>query len=289
MPSTLRQRVADGLGALFRSDVGDRPQTDPLLEVVRHNPGEAAWFLKVVMFFGGCSGVVISVACGAFLSLYWQRCGYCNRPLRWWILVHSVLQLGQVPVRVVFFSRLLTLQANQGGDIYECVRSITCSTAWQVSKHVSRLTYGWFILGVVWLLNSTYCPECPGLYRLCVAVVCSAIARLLITLACFYHSFPRRPREEDPPKPKGASQDLIGMLPLIDYSPDLFDDPGDVSCAVCLNEFHDGDLMRQLPCKHYFHRHCIDKWLRRNQKCPLCMGDIEDTARSSSESHSKLS
>ncbi|CAK0890279.1 unnamed protein product [Prorocentrum cordatum] len=47
---------------------------------------------------------------------------------------------------------------------------------------VSVITYGWFILGVVWLLNSTYCKPCPGLYRLSLAVIFTAIARLLMTL-----------------------------------------------------------------------------------------------------------
>jgi hypothetical protein len=74
----------------------------------------------------------------------------------------------------------------------------------------------------------------------------------------------------------------------MDYAPDLFDEPN-ASCAVCLSEFDAGDLMRQLPCKHYFHRHCIDKWLRRNKKCPLCMGDIEETQAEWDTTHEKQS
>lgn len=32
---------------------------------------EAAWFIKVVMFFGSISGVIISIPCGVFLTMYW--------------------------------------------------------------------------------------------------------------------------------------------------------------------------------------------------------------------------
>jgi hypothetical protein len=50
---------------------------------------------------------------------------------------------------------------------------------------------------------------------------------------------------------------------------------GESSCAVCLSEFEDDDPLRRLPCNHSFHKACIDKWLKRNKVCPLCLQDIE--------------
>ena len=31
-----------------------------------------------------------------------------------------------------------------------------------------------------------------------------------------------------------------------------------------------GDEARQLPCGHTFHRACVDDWLLKRRKCPLC-------------------
>ncbi|KAL2321036.1 hypothetical protein Fmac_030005 [Flemingia macrophylla] len=46
-------------------------------------------------------------------------------------------------------------------------------------------------------------------------------------------------------------------------------------CVVCLNEFQDHDMLRVLPkCKHAFHLHCIEVWLRTNAQCPLCRSSI---------------
>ncbi|KAK3225095.1 hypothetical protein Dsin_004957 [Dipteronia sinensis] len=47
--------------------------------------------------------------------------------------------------------------------------------------------------------------------------------------------------------------------------------PTDCSeCPICLEEFHEGDEVRGLPCAHNFHIECIDEWLRLNVKCPRC-------------------
>lgn len=45
-----------------------------------------------------------------------------------------------------------------------------------------------------------------------------------------------------------------------------------ISCAICLDEFHGKDLVRKLPCNvnHVFHSKCILDWFVSHQRCPLC-------------------
>ncbi len=46
-------------------------------------------------------------------------------------------------------------------------------------------------------------------------------------------------------------------------------------CAVCLDGFREGEVVRELPCGHEFHMECIDGWLQRQcdrgvmPSCPL--------------------
>jgi len=248
---------------------------DPLLDVVQHQPDRAACFMKLMMGFGGMWGVLISIPCGAFLSMNWEPCGTCDRPLRHWVLLHCWFQLAQVPIRLVFYVKVH--QSQESGEVQECLQALMSSPAWRTSKALSLATYGWGILGTVWLINSSRCAACPGLPYLCTGVVLSGISRIFGTLALFSCRFPNQNNEVQGQerKPEGAPIELISKLPLIRFAPGMSQDEPESSCAICLVQFEQYHLLRNLPCAHKFHKHCIDKWLRRNKICPLCLRDIE--------------
>jgi len=50
---------------------------------------------------------------------------------------------------------------------------------------------------------------------------------------------------------------------------DFFD-----TCAVCIENYRVEDIVRILPCKHQFHKSCIDQWLLEKRTCPMCKMDI---------------
>ena len=46
------------------------------------------------------------------------------------------------------------------------------------------------------------------------------------------------------------------------------------SCSICLDEFVPESQLYTIPCKHLFHKACIEDWVAENYKCPVCRGEI---------------
>ena len=61
-------------------------------------------------------------------------------------------------------------------------------------------------------------------------------------------------------------------------------------CAICLCEYEAEDMIRVLPCKHHFHKECIDAWFKsrlfsERSFCPLCKGDALGVGNPEPENH----
>lgn len=45
-------------------------------------------------------------------------------------------------------------------------------------------------------------------------------------------------------------------------------------CAICLEDFVDGESCRVFECKHMYHCNCIDHWLKNSLTCPICRNSL---------------
>ncbi|XWS33873.1 hypothetical protein CRYUN_Cryun22dG0120300 [Craigia yunnanensis] len=47
------------------------------------------------------------------------------------------------------------------------------------------------------------------------------------------------------------------------------------TCAICLEDYKDGEILKALPCQHDFHSSCVESWLTKwGTFCPVCKLDM---------------
>ncbi|KAJ8527928.1 hypothetical protein K7X08_015379 [Anisodus acutangulus] len=168
----------------------------------------------------------------------------------------------------------------------------------------------WFVVGNVWIFGGhSSSSEAPNLYRLCIAfltISCIGYAMHFILCAMICCCLPCIISilgvRENMHGVRGATEESINALPTLKYraktdvtGSNESKNPGgedggcvaagtekeraisgeDAVCCICLAKYEDDDELRELPCSHFFHTQCVDKWLKINASCPLCKSEID--------------
>ncbi|XP_057494302.1 E3 ubiquitin-protein ligase At1g63170-like isoform X1 [Actinidia eriantha] len=174
----------------------------------------------------------------------------------------------------------------------------------------------WFVVGNVWIFGGhSSSADAPNLYRLCIVfltfscigyampfILCSMIC---CCLPCIISILGIR---DDMNGMRGATEETINALPTHKFkskekgndssgdSNSVIDEGGfvaagtekecvisgeDAVCCICLSRYANDDELRELPCSHFFHTECVDKWLKINACCPLCKFEIGNSNENS--------
>jgi hypothetical protein len=72
---------------------------------------------------------------------------------------------------------------------------------------------------------------------------------------------------------KGISVDKMKLFHVIKWKEYReFVIYGENICPICYEEYEDESYLKQMDCQgqHVYHSQCIDKWILKSDKCPMC-------------------
>ncbi|MFS7928805.1 putative transcription factor C2H2 family [Helianthus anomalus] len=173
----------------------------------------------------------------------------------------------------------------------------------------------WFVVGNVWIFGShSSFSDAPNLYRLCIVFLtlsCLGYAMPFILCAtvccCLPCIISVMGFREEQTHNRGATTESINSLPTYkfkvkkskhtnDKKTDFNAGEGgvvaagtekehvisgeDAVCCICLAKYVNNDELRELHCSHFFHKSCVDKWLKLNASCPLCKSQVGESVLS---------
>mmetsp|Transcript_29173 Transcript_29173/g.62031 ORF Transcript_29173/g.62031 Transcript_29173/m.62031 type:complete len:323 (-) Transcript_29173:122-1090(-) len=74
------------------------------------------------------------------------------------------------------------------------------------------------------------------------------------------------------------AREKMNQLPTLAWVPSMAEgkeeNHTEVKCQVCQFPYEEGDVLRQLPCQHCFHKDCVDSWLETKDTCAFCRKSI---------------
>ncbi|DBA05051.1 TPA: hypothetical protein N0F65_000739 [Lagenidium giganteum] len=233
------------------------------------------WILTVVNLPQIVAAVVI-------MALRWKDATACYR-IQVWVLLHTL--------HLAFTLALEWAIYYLNGDVSHRISRLRE----RYMPMLANLKYAldlaglfWFLVGNMWVISDGggRCDDGSAMYRLALWMIVISYAKIflpcllllaLLPIICFCLPCVIRvlSRLQDPMRGKGATQDAIDRLTTEQYEATMFEDE-DASCCICLNDYELQQELRRLPCKHHFHKECVDEWLMVNSTCPTCRKSIFD-------------
>jgi len=237
---------------------------------------------RLVVFLTLVVNIPQLLAAVVILSMHWNDDTVCDVDHRnrwkWWAVI-SAIRIAIYTSLLVSLYFVLLRRPRESSEV------IVLSNA---RNGVDALGLIWFVVGNMWLFGQA--ESCTGassspVYQLCVAMILITylhiclpciIAMLMIPILCFCLPCVIRilSHLHDPMRGKGANRATINKLLTVKYRPGMPEVPDEPTCPICLVDYEVGVELRCLPCKHSFHKRCVDEWLLLNASCPNCRTTI---------------
>jgi len=151
--------------------------------------------------------------------------------------------------------------------------SLTNSFPFNTSCQVINNLVGVYLTGITLMIGLELLSLALALITLLVFVL------IIIILACCGYTVNlegTQGEQNDPGTPYFSRTTVDTFKNLLGLGLFGSSDEEEINCPICLEEYTEEDVLRKMPCDHYFHQDCIDPWMEKHSDCPICKQNIRD-------------
>lgn len=202
-----------------------------------------------------------------------EYCWSCSPHATVWLMILSMLNMLIVWPKLLILYRIKVIMATGDNTARGfLIWALFTSNLYKMNNKISKYIFGTYALGIILVI--LFRNNCSDLYWSKIGLLAFFLVRLLLSFYKFnkafsnFHNidllFEYLRRTNTPEK--------INALKLIGYKELLANNPDNKTCAICYDEYTESSIMRVMECpgNHVFHLKCIDRWLVKSDKCPMC-------------------
>lgn len=245
-----------------------------LYDILNENPFKVLNIISYEFLLGLINGLLIFGIC--FFYLYDKAPIFfsCNWLVSSWLLLFCSLSNSVLIPRAIIFLQIQRLkkfindfQMIEGNEAHDMLRNLLWNQILQTKIYFivqwifKKIEYTYFS-GVFIMIIDTgefgLFKACPndhnGLKKICLGIffLCFVKFQLLSKKLA-------EPIDGNFMKTKRIKKDEV-----------LKTRKEEKVCSICLLEFEEGQEINIMKCKHFFHKRCIENWIKIKRKCPLC-------------------
>ena len=206
----------------------------------------------------------------ALFSTFWNT----NACLTVWLSILGLLNWIIIWPKLTILRRIAKITTDEHTS--HCVYlmwALLRSKLYNFNNRISKYIFCLYVVGgvMIWFCRSA----CPTLYWICSGLLMLFVFRIFFSQFQFNETFADYDKVDmlfdylD-----GVTSTKHDVLKVFKYS-ELIQDPKHAelkSCPICYENYSDECLLKVMECsgQHIFHQKCIDCWLMKSEKCPLC-------------------
>ena len=209
---------------------------------------------------------VIFLVMPLFFSEFWS----CSRILTLWLGFLSLLNLIIICPKIIISQKIYRILRKAPSKAGHMMWKLFDSSAYRFETETSRCIYFTYLSGfmLIW-----FCDRYTrGLFWLCLSLLISFIMRINTSYYKFKRAFAGfRNTEMLIEYFSGKMLKKISSLKRMKFG-SLAKEPCSSTCAVCYEDYLEDSVVKIMECAgdHVFHDKCIDRWLIKSEKCPMC-------------------